>query len=312
MKDISIIIVSWNTKEILRQCLRSVYEHTPELEIETIVVDNASSDGSAEMVLSDFPQVVLIENNDNRGFAAANNQGMSLATGRYFLLLNSDTIILKNAIEKCVDFADRNTDAAVVGCRVLNADRSLQPTCFMFPSILNMFLSASYLYKIFPQTRFFGREKMTWWQRDSVEEVDVVTGCFMLVRKAAIDQIGQLDEQFFMYAEETDWCYRFKKTGWKILFTPDAEIIHLGGQSSKKVREKMVIQLRLSILDFMKKHRSRFEYRTASLLVFAFFALRVPYWAVKGMKNGISRAKCQAYLKASVYVLFPDRFKVKA
>ena len=135
--DVTIIIVNWNTRVILRDCLRSVYQNAGSVDFEVIVVDNASSDGSVEMVRAEFDKVQLIANSDNRGFAAANNQGMAVATGRYVLLLNSDTIVLDGAIAKSVAFADAHPDAAVVGCRVLNPDRSLQPTCFMYPSVLN-------------------------------------------------------------------------------------------------------------------------------------------------------------------------------
>lgn len=278
MLDVSVIIVNWNTRDILHNCLQSIYDQNSYVKFEVIVIDNASTDSSAEMVKSDFPQVKLIENPVNRGFAAANNQGLVITKARYVLLLNSDTLILDNAITEMVSFADANLEAAVVGCRVLNQDRSLQPTCFMFPSILNMLLSTTYLYKLFPGSRFFGREKMTWWSRDNVREVDVVTGCFMLVRRKAIEHVGLMDEQFFMYGEETDWCYRFKQAGWKVLFAPVGEIIHFGGQSSRKVRGEILIQLRLSILKFIHKHHSWLTHKIACLLTALFFAARVPIW----------------------------------
>lgn len=281
--DVSIVIVNWNTREITRQCLQSVYQQTEGIKFEVIVVDNASEDGSVEIIRSDFSQAILIENKENKGFAAANNQGMAVAKGRYCLLLNSDTLVLDNAIAKSVAFADQDDEVAVVGCRALNSDRTLQPTCFMFPSLLNMVLSSTYLYKLFPRNRFFGRELLTWWQRDDVRLVDVVTGCFMLVRRQAIDQVGMMDEMFFMYGEETDWCYRFKQGGWKVEFTPCAEIIHLGGQSSKQVRLQMILQLRGSILLFMKKNRSRIEYILACLLVALFFFSRIIPWFAKGI-----------------------------
>jgi len=281
MIDVTIIIVNWNTKDLLHNCLKSIDEQAGAIEYEVIVIDNASTDGSAAMVRSQFPNARVISNDTNRGFAAANNQGMAIAQGRYVLLLNSDTIVLNNAIEKTVDFADTTHDTAVIGCRVLNPDRSLQPTCFMYPSILNMILSSSYLYKLFPNNRFFGRERMTWWGRSDVREVDVVTGCFMLVRREAIKQAGMMDEDFFMYGEETDWCYRFKKTGWKNIFMPDAEIIHLGGQSSRKIAVEMSLQLRGSILYFIGKHKSRLEYVLACFLVWLFFVVRIPIWFLK-------------------------------
>lgn len=281
--EVSVVVVNWNTQDILRECLRSIYERCGEIDLEVIVIDNASTDGSVEMVKKDFPQVTLIENSQNRGFAAANNQGIAISKGRYVLLLNSDTVVLDNAIAKTVAFADSRPKAAIVGCRVLNPDRTLQPTCFMFPSILNMLLSSTYLYKLFPKSKFFGREQMTYWDRNDIREVDVVTGCFMLIRQKAIQQVGTMDEQFFMYGEETDWCYRFKQAGWKVMFTPICDIIHLGGQSSRQKRAKMILQLRGSILLFMKKHKSFLTYALACLLVALFFFLRAPYWLVRAM-----------------------------
>jgi len=237
------------------------------------------------MVKREFPNVTVLANSENLGFAAANNQGIKKAKGRYILLLNSDTIILNNAIQRTVAFADAHPEAAVVGCRVLNPDKTLQPTCFMFPSLLNMLLSTTYLYKLFPKSKFFGRERMTWWDRNDTREVDVVTGCFMLVRREAIEKAGLLDERFFMYGEETDWCFRFKQAGWKIMFTPEAEIIHLGGASSRKNASVMSLQLRGSILQFIRKHRGWLHYTLACILVWLFFAIRVPAWFLKYIIN---------------------------
>ena len=306
--DVSVIIVNWNTKELLRDCLSSVYEHAGNVDYEIIVIDNASTDGSASMVKDDFRQVILIENSDNRGFATANNQGMAVAKGRYVLLLNSDTIVLDNSIANTVRFADDNPRAAVTGCRVLNPDRTLQRTCFMFPSILNMLLSSTYLYKLFPKSRFFGREQMTWWDRNDVRQVDAVTGCFMLVRREAIEQAGMMDEHFFMYGEETDWCYRFRQKGWKVMFAPVGEIIHFGGQSTAQQPVAMIVQLRLSILKFMKKHYSRPVYLIARLLVALFFAVRLPVWMVKALIRPAARneaaIKMKAYSAGAVSALF--------
>ncbi len=306
--EVSVVVVNWNTQDILRDCLRSIYEQCGEIELEVIVIDNASTDSSVEMVKKDFPQVTLIENPQNRGFAAANNQGIAVSKGRYVLLLNSDTVVLDNAIAKTVAFADNHPEAAVVGCRVLNPDRTLQPTCFMFPSILNMLLSSTYLYKLFPKNKFFGRERMTWWDRNDIREVDVVTGCFMLVRQNAIKEVGSMDEQFFMYGEETDWCYRFKQAGWKILFAPCAEIIHLGGQSAQKMATFMVVQIRKSILRFMKKHHGPIIYRIACVLTVIFLAVRLPIWSVIALfqraQNGEAAIKKRAYFSSIANILF--------
>ncbi len=287
--DVSVIIVNWNTESYLRDCLRSVFDATVGVEFEVIVIDNASSDGSVAMVEKEYPQVRLVKNSDNRGFAAANNQGMVLAGGRHVLLLNSDTLVLDDVIAATVRFSDVHADAAVVGCRALNADRSLQPTCFMYPSLLNMVLSSSYLYKVLPKSRFFGRERMMWWDRTDTRDVDVVTGCYMLVRQEAIDQVGRMDESFHMYGEETDWCYRFKQAGWRVMFAPEGEIVHFGGASSGQVREKMALQLKGSLLLFLKKHRGPVVYAAACVLTSLFFLLRAPYWLIVAMVSKRTR-----------------------
>lgn len=306
--DVSIVIVNWNTRDILRDCLNSIYRETDEITFEVIVIDNASTDGSADMVRIEFPQTILIMNERNRGFAAANNQGMHVAKGRYVLLLNSDTVVINKAIQKTVTFADRHSDAAVIGCRVLNPDGSLQPTCFMFPSLLNLILSSSYLYKIFPESHFFGREAMTWWDRNDRRRVEVVTGCYMLVRKEAIQKIGLMDERFFMYGEETDWCYRFAQAGWCCLFTPSAEIIHLGGASTVSVLPEMIVQLERSILIFFKKHRRPLEYNLAKSLIALFLLVRIPYWitvkVVSRNNNEKATILSNAYRRAVNEIIF--------
>lgn len=283
---VSILIVNWNTREVLRDCLRTVYEQTQKVPFEVIVVDNASEDGSVDMVNTAFPRVVLLANTTNRGFAAANNQGMEVARGRYVLLLNSDTLVLDGAIDKMVAFAEEHPEAAAVACRVLNPDRTWQPTSFMFPSALNLLIGTFYLNKLFPRNRFFGRERMTWWDGQEVRAVDVVAGCFILVRREIIRQVGVLDESYFMYGEESDWCYRFHKAGWKVLYTPVASIVHLGGVSSARIKGPMCLQLRASTLLFLRKHGGMASYLAACLFVSLFFLLRLPLWLTKALMAG--------------------------
>lgn len=255
--DVSIIIVNWNTRDLLRDCLESIYAQTQSISFETIVIDNASSDGSTEMIRQKFPQVIRIENQENRGFAAANNQGMQISKGRYVLLLNPDTIVLDGAIQKAVEYAESHPDAAVVGCQVWLNENEIQKTCFAFPSFQTALFRAIGLEKLFPKSVLFGREKMGWWDRTSDRDVDVVSGMFMLVGRAAIAQVGLMDEAYFVYAEETDWCYRFRKAGWRCVFTPSARIIHRdgGGKSTEQISVKMYVQQQKSLLIFYRKQR---------------------------------------------------------
>ncbi len=305
--DVSIIIVAWNVKQLLYDCLKSVYEQTKGIDFEVIYVDNASVDGSVDMVKNEFPEVRIIENEENKGFIKANNQAIEISTGRYVLLLNSDTIVLDNAIAKTVTFADRHPDAAVIGCRVLNPDRTLQRNCFMYPSVLNMFLFASYLYKIFPQSKFFGRDRMTWWNYDTAREVETVCGCYSMVRKEAIDKVGVMDERYFVYGDDPDWCFRFHEKGWKIMFTPEPEIIHYGGQNTKQMKRQFRWQLHGSVLLFMKLHKSKAAFPFACLMTALFFLIRFPYWFLKGIIPGKDRKSCMetatTYLMGGFYCL---------
>lgn len=273
--DVSIVIVNWNTRELLGACLESLYRETKTVSFEVIVVDNGSADGSRTMVRSMFPQVILIANVGNRGFAAANNQALAVATGRYVLLLNSDTNILERAVDRTIAFADAHPAAGVVGCRLLNPNGTLQHSCMLFPSLLSLVLSCAYLSRVFPRSRFFGRADMTWWPHDDVREVDVVKGCFLLVRRQVVEQVGHLDERFWLFAEETDWCYRIKQAGWKIMFTPSCEIVHVGGASTRKVSRVLILQLWGSILLFVRKHRSYPYYLLCCTVVSMLFASRI-------------------------------------
>lgn len=278
MLDVSIIVVAWNVRDLLYKCLKSIYDQTKNIVFEVIYVDNASEDGSVEMVRKEFSEVKIIENKENEGFVKANNKGIEIAEGRYVLLLNSDTVILDNAIAKTVLFADAHPEAGRVGCRVLQPDGTLQRHCFMCPSILNMLLSVTYLYKVFPRSKFFARETMTWWDFDDVREVEAISGCFSLVRREAIEEVGLMDDSYFVYGDDIDWCYRFKKMGWKMMFTPEAEVIHCNGQTTKKMPEKFLLQLFGSRLMFMKKHGGKLTFLLVCLLMAWSLFVRVPYW----------------------------------
>jgi hypothetical protein len=303
--DVSVVIVSWNTRDILRGCLRSIFEQTREVSLEVFVVDNNSHDGSAEMVRTEFPAVRLIANAQNRGFAAGCNQGLREAAGRYALLLNPDTVVLDDAISRCVQYADVHTDVGVVGCQVLEDEHRIQPTGFSFPGPLNMFLGLSGLSRIFPRSRLFGRPQLSWWARDSEQDVDVVAGMFMLVRREAIAQVGLMDEAYFVYAEEADWCYRFAQAGWRRVFTPCARIIHLDGgdKSTSQISVKMFVQMQKSLLIYQRKNLGL----AAWLMVKAIYVLsnlvRMVAWFVLSVVKGDrqTRRRSAAAKAALVY-----------
>ncbi len=253
--DVSVVIVNWNARDLLRGCLASIAKET-RASHEVFVIDNASKDGSCDMVRAEFPWVKLMENETNRGFAAANNQGLREARGRYLLLLNPDTVILEGAIDKAIADADARVDAGVVGCQVWESPERIQRTCFSFPTPLNLFFSQTGLQKRFPRSRLLGRPELMWWDRMSERDVDVVSGMFMLVRREAMDQVGLMDEDYFVYGEEADWCCRFWRAGWRCVFVPTGRILHLegGGKSTSQVRVPMYVQLLKSLLLFNRKN----------------------------------------------------------
>lgn len=265
--EVSIIIVNWNTRDLLRDCLASVQRET-RVGHEIIVIDNASSDGSAAMVASDFPSVMLIANSDNRGFAGANNQGLAVAHGQSVLLLNPDTVVLDGAIDTMLAWLAQHPDVGCVGCQVLEMPGVIEQTCFADPGPLNLVIDELGLHRLARWIPYFGGPRYRDWDRRSEREVDVVTGMFMLVPRAVLERIGPLDPAFFVYAEEADWCRRIRKAGWRCVFAPVAQIIHLdgGAKSTAQIRSKMYIQLQKSHLIYTKKHHGILGYWAVKVL----------------------------------------------
>ncbi len=314
MCDVSIVIVNWNTCSELKACLSSIDASCRNLDYETIVVDNASEDGSVEMIQRDFSRVQLICNHRNEGFAKANNQAFAIAKGRYLLCVNSDVIVLDEAIAKFVVYADQHPEAGVLGCRILNKDYTLQRSCYLYPSALNLLFSCLYADVLFSQSRIFGRECFTWWDFAHEKEVDLVKGCFFMIRQKVIQEIGSFDEHYFMFCEEADLCYRIRKAGYKILYYPEIQVVHIGQVSVRKMPVEMKLILMGSRLFFIKKHYSRFHYITSCFLTSFYFFLRAPVFFFIGVamkenrKTNLKRARM--YYWAVLYSLFnSDRLR---
>jgi GT2 family glycosyltransferase len=279
MCDVSIAIVSWNTRALLHTCLQSIIDSTHRIVYEIIVVDNASSDGSAEMVAHTFPMVRLIRNHQNQGFAQANNAAFVNAHGRYLLLLNPDTEVHIGAIDTLVDYMDQHADVGALGAHLLNADGSTQISCSHFPTLANMALESLGISRLAPRSALFARFKMTYWLHDQEREVDQPSGACLLIRRVAWDQVGSLDTRFFMYFEEVDLCYRIKRQGWKIVFIPSAYITHYGGQSSLQNMDVRIIKRYESLLAFFKKHYCQPAVFALRLLVVCEMLWRVLFMA---------------------------------
>lgn len=254
---LSMVIVSWNVREDVVGCLRSIEENQPCTSFEVVVVDNASSDGSVDAIKRGFPDVTIVANEQNRGFAAANNQGIEQSRGEYIFLLNPDTIIPPNSLDVLVKFMDENSDVGVCGPKLLNDDGSIQRSARRYPS----FRGALYRHTIFRYLRIFKNEYEKWLMKGfdykAQTDVDQVMGAALMVRRSVIDRIGVMDERFFMYYEEVDLCYRIKQAGWRIVFTPEAKITHLGGKSSGQMPVRKRIMMLISLLKFFRKHRSK-------------------------------------------------------
>lgn len=254
---LSVIIVSWNTCKLLYRCLETLKSEIANIEHEVFVIDNNSADGSARMVASDFPSVRLIANGENRGFAAANNQALVLSGGERILLLNPDTEVQPGSIRTLLQFLDDNPQAGVVAPQLLNSDLTIQRSCRQFPTFLGMLYELIGLSKLFPGESRFRQYKMLDWNHDDERPVDQPEGACLLFRREILDEVGALDEGFFMLFEEVDWCYRVKQEGWQIWFTPSARVVHHYGQSIKQVKAKMIISSHRGLYRFWQKHYRR-------------------------------------------------------
>jgi len=279
--DLSIIIVNWNTREMLRECLASI-QPDEGLPTEVIVIDNASSDGSAEMVAAEFPSMRLIRNTDNRGFGVATNQGLRVARGRHLLLLNSDTLVHGDVLMRSVQYMDAHPQVGMMGCKVLNEDGSTQLTCSRFPGFANLLLQTMGLNRL-GSPRWLGRYQMLDWARDDEREVEVISGCYLLARRETVAQIGLLDEAFFLYGEETDWCRRCAEAGWKLVFAPIGCITHLGSGSSRKLSYRRDLLLSEGTVRLHGKHGGLAAAVAMWLLLFAFNCSRSLYWSLRSL-----------------------------
>lgn len=251
---LSIAIVSWNTRDLLLDALKSIYDAPPSFPFEVIVVDNASADGTAAAAAERFPQVILRANTDNAGYALGNNQAIEQARGAYILLLNPDVLLPPGGLERAVAFMEQHPDAGALGVRQVHPDGRLQRSVRGFPSPLSVVWELLCLSRLFPQSRTFGAYRMTWFDYRHEAEVDQPMGTFLLLRRKAVEQVGLLDEAFPIFFNEVDWCLRCKRAGWRIYFTPDVEIIHYGAASTSQVFAAMAWESRRGLLRFYAKH----------------------------------------------------------
>ncbi|MEK9136487.1 MAG: glycosyltransferase family 2 protein [Bacteroidota bacterium] len=301
MVDLTIFIVSWNCKQYLADCLRSIEATGSRLSNHVIVIDNNSTDGTVEMVKRDFPRVTFVQNQSNIGFAAANNQAMKMAQARYVMLLNPDTIVHPDGLDALVRFMDQHPSVWAAGPAMLNRDGTPQRTGVRFPSNWNIFCEALFLDRLFPRSRLFGGHKELYADPATSRPVDYVQGACLCARHDAYIKVGGLDQKFFMYFEETDWCYRMKRAGGEVYLCPDARVTHFGGGDVGHYDEQRLVHYHRSLLRFYRKHYSVSSLQVLRVVGVMRSAIRVIMWGTIAVFRPALRTSAQSsqrgYLK---------------
>jgi len=301
MIDVSIVIVSYNTKEMTLDCIGSIYSQSKGFSFNIIVVDNASTDGSPEAIAKIFPEVKLIRCEANLGFAAGNNRGFLYATGQYVLLLNSDTLILDNAIDVSVNFMADNPKVGVLGCRVFLPDGSQQQTIFRDISLTSLFTNIFLPNFIKRKSRYFGQSRYMGIDLNEDHEVDAVAGCYMLIRQEILSSVGNLDEDFFFYGEEAEWCYRIRRKGWKIIYHPKAKILHYGGGSTVKISSQKACLMAKAQIMTLEKTKGKGTAYLGNILMLVRDIPRFLLWGVLGVFSYSAKVKSlREQLRSSV------------
>ncbi|MBC7251383.1 MAG: glycosyltransferase family 2 protein [Anaerolineae bacterium] len=298
MLDLSIVIVNWNVRDLLRQCLNSILANAKTCKLEIIVIDNASTDGSVEMVRREFPQVRLIASEVNLGYTGGNNLGITTSQGRYILLLNPDTEVVGDALSPMVAYMDAHPDVGALGPQLLNPDGSVQSSRRRFPTLCTALVESTVIQQWWPDNRILRRYYVQDRPDKALSEVDWVTGACILLRRQAVEQVGLLDDDFFMYSEELDWCRRARDAGWKVVYLPTAQVIHHEGKSSEQVLPLRHVRFQRSKIHYFRKHHGRW----AGALVRAFLLLNYVYllvveslkWLV-GHKRELRAERVRAY-----------------
>jgi GT2 family glycosyltransferase len=281
--ELAIVIVNWNTRELLLGCLKTILEHPPARAYEIWVVDNGSTDGSVEAVRQQYPRIQIIANTQNTGFAAANNQAIEVSTGRYILLLNSDTEVLSEALERMCIYMDEHPEVGASGCRLLNGDGTLQRSCWRgYPGLRSTIIDGFYLWRLFPT--LFSKSEVTLANHQTPQSVDHLLGACMLVRRSVIDVVGPLDPNYYMYLEETDWCWEIRTAGWQIMYLPEPRIVHFGQQSAHKIEDRLLPIGYASLCRFIRKRNGRWlglRLLLLKVVIALSVILRIGLWTVR-------------------------------
>lgn len=294
--DVSIVIVNYNNGKYLINCLKSIYQNTQNVNFSTVIVDNASTDNSVELIQALFPKVRIIQNDTNLGFAKANNVALRQLQTKYALILNPDTLVVNNSIEKMFNFMEQHPEVSIVGPKILNPDYSFQHTGITFPNNLNLLFETFFLERIFPNSRLFGKHKKIYEPFTKTKRVDYLQGSCLMIRKQILEDVAFFDERYFMYFEETDLCYRAKKMHWQVFRLGDAEVIHFGGGETGYYDEFRICQYHKSLILFFLKHHKRIDIFFLRIVVFVRLVIRVGlfsllYLLINDKKKYLSQIK---------------------
>ncbi|MBX3489210.1 glycosyltransferase family 2 protein [Parvibaculum sp.] len=268
LPDISVLIVSYNTCHLTLRCIETVLQYVDGIDIEVVVVDNASSDGSAEEIRNRYPNVVVIASDVNGGFAFGNNLGFKVARGRYVLLLNPDTEVRENTLVRCLRYMDMHPEVGVLGCRVRYGDGSQQSTIFRYLRLRDLVLNIVLPNRLTRKHPLLGQSRYARLSRDEIQDVDIVAGCFMMVPRHVIETAGDMNTIFFMYGEEAEWCHRISRYGFKVRYYPDAEIMHHGAASTSDDSEWKILEMAKGQILFLRVTRGYFVAWVGNLLMF--------------------------------------------
>lgn len=297
MVDLSIVIVNWNVGQLLADCLRSIEQQLERVDLEVIVVDSGSSDGSPAMVQEAFPWVILLDCGENVGFPKGNNLGLAISRGRHVLLLNPDTVVLDDALQVMMDYLDAHPEVGLVGGQLLNVDGSVQSSRRRFPTLSTAVLESTWLEPYAPRS-LLARYTMADAPEDQTTEVDWLVGACLMARREAVAQVGLMDEGYFMYSEELDWCRRFKTAGWRIVYLPEARIIHYVGKSSEQAVTRRHVNFQRAKLRYFYKFHGAAAGRLLRLVLILNYAWQLKLEAVKyllGHKRALRKQRVGAY-----------------
>jgi GT2 family glycosyltransferase len=297
--EVSIIVVTWNARKYVEECLDSIRQ-TRGVRYELIVVDNASSDGTPDLVREQFPETILIETGANLGFAKGNNVGIRRAKGRYLFLINSDVNVPTGCIEALFRHLEENPDIALLGPQMLGPDGAVHRSTMRFPTLWNTFCRALALDRVFRKSKRFGGFLMTDFRHDRTVDVEVLNGWFWAARRKAVEQVGLLDEQFFMYGEDIDWCYRFRKAAWRVVFYSGAAALHYGGGSSAAAPLRFYLEMQRANLQFWQKHRHRSTCMAYRLMAILHECARIAGFTTVYMLGRLKRQDASFKAKRSV------------